>query len=89
MIDMKKQQVILIRHGKTKGNEEGRYLGKTDLPLSPLGRQEVENSEYPVAEIVFTSPRLRKSFIPKASQSLLTVCGKWISVILNTRITKS
>lgn len=59
MIDMKKQQVILIRHGKTKGNEEGRYLGKTDLPLSPLGRQEVENSEYPVAEIVFTSPRLR------------------------------
>ena len=45
MIDMKKQQVILIRHGKTKGNEEGRYLGKTDLPLSPLVRQEVENSE--------------------------------------------
>ena len=31
-------QALLIRHGKTPGNEERRYIGRTDEPLSARGR---------------------------------------------------
>ncbi len=31
-------EVMLIRHMETKWNEEQRYIGRTDMPLSALGR---------------------------------------------------
>ena len=31
--------IYLIRHGKTKGNLEGRYIGTTDEPLCEEGKQ--------------------------------------------------
>jgi probable phosphoglycerate mutase len=34
--------VILIRHGQSQGNAEGRFGGHTDTPLSALGRQQAE-----------------------------------------------
>lgn len=34
-------QIDLIRHGRTKGNEERRYVGRTDKGLSPAGRLEL------------------------------------------------
>lgn len=34
-------ELYLIRHGKTKGNEEGRYIGSTDDPLSEEGKREL------------------------------------------------
>ena len=34
--------VILIRHGQSQGNAEGRFGGHTDTPLSPLGRRQAE-----------------------------------------------
>ena len=39
---MSSTQVILIRHGQSQGNAEGRFGGHTDTPLSPLGRQQAE-----------------------------------------------
>lgn len=36
-----RQKVLLLRHGKTKGNLERRYIGRTDEPLCPEGRQEL------------------------------------------------
>ncbi|MGI5825162.1 MAG: histidine phosphatase family protein [Bacillota bacterium] len=50
---------IFIRHGKTKGNEEKRYVGKTDQHLSPLGIAEIKKITYPAADLVFASPRIR------------------------------
>ena len=56
-------QIDLIRHGRTKGNEEHRYVGITDEGLSPAGRQELFkirehlNNEKP--EIIFRSPLRR------------------------------
>lgn len=35
-------EIYLIRHGKTKGNGEGRYIGSTDDPLSEEGKRELK-----------------------------------------------
>lgn len=60
---MKSYTIHLIRHGVTKGNEEGRYIGSTDLPLSPAGEQRLKalaaKYPYPRAEAYFVSPLRR------------------------------
>lgn len=48
-------KIIFIRHGKTAGNSEKRYIGRTDEPLSPEGIKELSEKNYPEAEIVITS----------------------------------
>jgi len=35
-------RVVLIRHGQSEGNAEGRFGGHTDTPLSPRGRRQAE-----------------------------------------------
>ena len=58
-------RLVLIRHGRTRANEEHLYCGSTDLPLSENGRRELDtlrNSfSYPAAEgfRFFTSGQLR------------------------------
>ncbi len=63
MIIVKTYQIHLIRHGLTDGNTQGRYIGRTDLPLSGEGIRELkdlaEKYEYPRAELYYTSPMLR------------------------------
>ncbi len=52
--------VILIRHGKTQGNLEGRYIGsRTDEPLCPQGIAALKERAYPPAVRVYTSPLRR------------------------------
>lgn len=53
-------EMIFLRHGKTKGNLEGRYIGTTDEDLCEIGREQIENKDYhfPV-ECVFSSPLKR------------------------------
>ncbi len=34
------QRIWLVRHGQTLSNEQGRFCGHTDIPLSPLGRRQ-------------------------------------------------
>lgn len=56
-------KLIFIRHGKTRGNAEGRYVGSTDEPLLAEGADYIkgraEQGLYPAAEIVWTSPMKR------------------------------
>ena len=52
-------KIYLIRHGKTKGNLEERYLGRTDEPLCEAGRENLKKYQYPQVEMVFTSPMKR------------------------------
>jgi broad specificity phosphatase PhoE len=33
--------ILLVRHGETPWNREGRYQGRTDIPLSETGRDQV------------------------------------------------
>ena len=50
--------VYLLRHGATAYNAEHRYLGKTDIPLSPEGVKELRRADsFP--QTVYVSPMLR------------------------------
>jgi alpha-ribazole phosphatase len=53
----------LIRHGMTEGNRDGRYVGRTDLPVCPEGIQELamlrRRYVYPEAREVYCSPLQR------------------------------
>lgn len=52
-------KLIFIRHGKTAGNLEKRYIGKTDEPLCEEGISELKSIVYPDCDIVVTSPMKR------------------------------
>ena len=61
---MKTFKLHLIRHGLTRGNLEGLYVGGgTDLPLCDEGRQDLtvfkNRFAYPAPDTVFTSPLAR------------------------------
>lgn len=51
--------LLLLRHGKTLWNQQGRYLGRTDLPLSPEGAAELSAWTGNPPGKIFTSPMLR------------------------------
>ena len=51
--------LYLIRHGKTQGNLERRYVGTTDEPLCPQGREALAGKSLPAVEKVYVSPMLR------------------------------
>lgn len=52
-------KIYLIRHGKTAGNLEKRYIGITDEPLCNEGISELKNRNYPDCELVISSPMRR------------------------------
>lgn len=53
-------KVILIRHGKTAGNLQGRYIGcKTDEGLCIKGIEEIQRRQYPEAQCIYVSPMKR------------------------------
>lgn len=60
---MKSYRIHLIRHGVTEGNAEGRYIGRTDLPLSEEGAAQLAGLKaervYPPASAFFCSPMKR------------------------------
>ena len=57
---MKGYRLCILRHGRTKANEEGIYIGRTDYPLSEAGKEQLremyETHEYPKVERVYSSP---------------------------------
>ena len=67
--------IWLLRHGRTKYNDERRYQGQLDIPLSPEGESELLTAELS-PEIVYVSP-LRRSqqtariIFPQASQIIV------------------
>lgn len=59
--------VLLIRHGQSQGNAEGRFGGHTDTPLSPLGRQEAEATAEALASEPFSA--IYCSDLPRAIET--------------------
>ena len=60
---MQSYTIHLIRHGATKGNQLGQYIGRTDLPLAPEGAKQLRELSraggYPTAQAYYCSPLLR------------------------------
>lgn len=53
-------KIVLIRHSKTAGNLQGRYIGRTDEPLCKEGRKLLKSFRYPkTVQKVYVSPMLR------------------------------
>lgn len=54
-------EIVLIRHGRTEGNKEKRYIGRTDQPLSEEGIAGIKENlgRYPSVEKVYASPMKR------------------------------
>lgn len=56
-------ELVLIRHGATKANEERQYLGRTDEELSEKGKEALrlkkEQLMYPDVDILYGSPMKR------------------------------
>lgn len=53
-------RALLIRHGQTRGNALEEFIGSTDEPLSPEGREEAEKAPKDLSvKKVFVSPMLR------------------------------
>ncbi len=54
-------ELILIRHGMTEGNKEKRFIGVTDEPLAPEGKDLARRTAHalPAVEHVYRSPLLR------------------------------
>ena len=60
---MKNYRLYLIRHGITRGNLEGKYIGTTDLPLCEEGEDAISSlaalDVYPKVQKVYSSPLKR------------------------------
>lgn len=70
---MRQVRVILCRHGATDYNARGRFLSRTDLPISPHGRGQCEKLADSLRahqiDGVFSSPALR------CRQTAQIICG--------------
>ena len=53
--------IYLIRHGKTVANEQHRYCGSTDLPLSENGREELQGLCYGIHPQRFLTSGMKRT----------------------------
>jgi broad specificity phosphatase PhoE len=76
-------RLILVRHGETEGESSIRYHGRTDVPLSELGRAQMRlagralETRYGGVSFagVFSSPLVR------ASEGARIVAGDWAPLV--------
>jgi broad specificity phosphatase PhoE len=59
--------VVIIRHGQSQGNAEGRFGGHTDTPLSPRGRRQAEATATALASEKFSA--IYSSDLPRAIET--------------------
>lgn len=53
--------IYLIRHGKTSANEKHLYCGSTDLSLSVVGREELQNIHYDIKNVRFITSGMKRT----------------------------
>jgi broad specificity phosphatase PhoE len=73
--------VILIRHGQSEGNAEGRFGGHTDTPLSARGRRQADATAKALASEKFDA--IYSSDLPRAIETA-TPLAKLAGVVLET-----
>ena len=72
-------KLVLLRHGESLWNQENRFTGWTDVPLTEKGRQEAVEAgrllktEKILFDVCYTS------YLKRAIQTLNLFCRKWIA----------
>jgi broad specificity phosphatase PhoE len=64
---MSSTHVVIIRHGQSQGNAEGRFGGHTDTPLSPRGRKQARATAKALASEKFSA--IYSSDLPRAIET--------------------
>jgi broad specificity phosphatase PhoE len=59
--------VVIIRHGQSQGNADGRFGGHTDTPLSPRGRRQAQATARALASEKFNA--IYSSDLPRAIET--------------------
>ena len=85
-------RVYLLRHGRTAYNDEQRYQGLRDIPLSQMGEEELRPVEE-APETVYVSPlsrarRTAELLFPTPARCLWRGSGRWTSGPLKGAITR-
>jgi broad specificity phosphatase PhoE len=73
--------VVIIRHGQSQGNAEGRFGGHTDTPLSPRGRRQAQATARALASEKFNA--IYSSDLPRAIETA-TPLTKLTGALLET-----
>ncbi|HKB68817.1 MAG TPA: histidine phosphatase family protein [Pyrinomonadaceae bacterium] len=73
--------VVIIRHGQSQGNAEGRFGGHTDTPLSPRGRKQAQATAKALASEKFSA--IYSSDLPRAIETASPL-AKLVGVRLET-----
>ena len=73
-------RVYLLRHGQTAWNAQGRYLGRTDLPLTEAGRAALREADLGM-ETVFVSPLGRAADPSEPAQMILFFASEAASFV--------
>lgn len=66
-------ELFFVRHCSTEWNEQGRYQGHSDLPLSPLGEGEAKRLRIPAE---WANSLVISSSLKRASQTAILALGK-------------
>lgn len=74
--------VILIRHGQSQGNAEGRFGGHTDTPLSPKGRKQAKATAKALASEKFSS--IYSSDLPRAIETATPLANLTGATLITT-----
>lgn len=74
--------LLLVRHGETEANRQGRYLGRADLELTARGRAQAERlaHDLPRPDLVISSPLRRARETAAALTASFDVDERWIEL---------
>ena len=76
------KNLYLIRHGKTQANEDHVYCGRTDLPLTSSGRQELEELRSAYHELVPDKAFLCGSGMKRTNETIQILFGRPVDSVL-------
>jgi probable phosphoglycerate mutase len=66
---MDSTRILLVRHGQSEGNAEGRFGGHTATPLSPRGRRQAEATAHALATERLSA--IHSSDLPRAVETAM------------------
>jgi probable phosphoglycerate mutase len=69
--------IVLIRHGPTPWNEEGRMQGRSDIPLSAAGRDQVRGWQIPQS---WTAARWLSSPLCRATETAALLTDRPVAI---------